>query len=41
MHDFCQALNKLQVIVKNSDWCIAMFAPVAIGQSIFILALVF
>ena len=41
MHDFSHALNKLQVIVKNSDWCNAMFAPVGIDQSIFILVLVF
>ena len=31
--DFSNALSKLQVIARNSDWFIAMFAPVVIGRS--------
>lgn len=30
---FCHALSNLQVTVRNSDWCIMMFAPIVIGQS--------
>ena len=32
-HDFSRALSKLQVYARNSDWFIAMFAPVVIGRS--------
>ena len=28
-----RALSKLQVISRNSDWLIALFAPVVIGRS--------
>ena len=32
--DFSRALRKLsQVAVRNSDWFIALFAPVVIGRS--------
>ena len=31
--DFSRALSKLQVIARNSDWFIALFAPVVIGRS--------
>ena len=31
--DFSRVLSKLQVIVRNSDWFIALFAPVLIGSS--------
>ena len=31
--DFFRAFSKLQVIARNSDWFIALFAPVVIGQS--------
>ena len=30
---FFPALSKLQVIAMNSDWFIALFPPVVIGQS--------
>ena len=30
---FSRALSKLQVIARNSDWFIALFAPVVIGRS--------
>ena len=33
MHDFSYALSKLQVIAKNSDWFIMLFAPIVIGES--------
>ena len=29
--DYALALSKLQVIVRNSDWFITLFAPVVIG----------
>mgnify|MGYP006862608481 CR=1 FL=1 len=32
MRDYSRALIKLQVIAKDSDWFIALFAPVVIGQ---------
>ena len=31
--DFSRALSKLQVIARNSDWFIALFAPVVIGRN--------
>ena len=31
--DFSRALSKLYVTAMNSDWFIALFAPVVIGQS--------
>ena len=31
--DFSRALSKLQIIVRNCDWFIALFAPVVIGRS--------
>ena len=31
--DFSRALSKLQVIARNSDWFIALFAPVVVGHS--------
>ena len=31
--DFSRASSKLQVTARNSEWLIAMFAPVAIGRS--------
>ena len=31
--DFSRALNKLQIIARNSDWLIALLTPVVIGQS--------
>jgi len=31
--DFSRALSKWQVIAANSDWFIALFAPVVIGRS--------
>ena len=31
--DFSRALTGLQVIARNCDWFIAMFAPVVIGWS--------
>ena len=31
--DFSRAFNKLQVIARNFDWLIALFAPVLIGRS--------
>ena len=31
--DFSRALSKLQVIARNCDWFIALFAPVVIGGS--------
>ena len=31
--DFSRALSELQVIARNSDWFIALFAPVVIGGS--------
>ena len=30
---FSRSLNKLQVIARNCDWFIALFAPVVIGRS--------
>ena len=33
MHYFSNALSKLQVVGRNSDWLIALFAPVVIGLS--------
>ena len=30
---FPRALSELQVIVRNCDWFIALFAPAVIGQS--------
>lgn len=30
---FSRALRKLEVIAKNSDWFIALFAPVVVGWS--------
>jgi len=29
--DYSRALSKLQVIARNSDWFITLFAPVVIG----------
>ena len=34
--DFSRALNKLQLIARNSDWFIALFVLVGIGQSIYL-----
>ena len=31
--DFSRALSKLKIIAGNSDWFIALFAPVVIGRS--------
>ena len=31
--NFTHALSKLQVIARNFDWLIALFAPVVIGRS--------
>ena len=31
--DFSRALSELQVIARNYDWFVAMFAPVVIGRS--------
>ena len=31
--DFSRALNKFQIIARNCDWFIALFAPVVIGRS--------
>ena len=31
--DFSRASSELQVIARNSDWFIALFVPVVIGQS--------
>ena len=31
--DVSRALNELDVIAQNSDWFIALFAPVVIGSS--------
>ena len=31
--DFSRALSKLQVISRNSDWFIALFAAIVIGRS--------
>ena len=31
--DFSRALSNLQVIARNCDWFIALFAPVVIGRS--------
>ena len=31
--DFSRALKKLQVIGRNSDWFVAVFAPVVIGRN--------
>ena len=31
--DFSRVLSELQVIARNCDWFIALFAPVVIGQS--------
>ena len=33
MRDFSRPLSKLQVIARNSDWFIALFAPNVIGRS--------
>ena len=33
MRDFSRALSELQVIARNYDWFIALFAPVVIGQN--------
>ena len=33
MRDFSCALDKLQVITRNSDWFIVLFAHVLIGRS--------
>ena len=41
VRDFSRALSKLQVIVGNSDWFIALFAPVVIGRGNKILWYVF
>jgi len=30
---FSRALSKLQIISRNCDWFIALFAPVVIGRS--------
>ena len=32
-HDIYHALSKLQVIGRNSDWCISLFAFVVISRS--------
>ena len=32
-HDFSWALSKLQVIARNSDLFIGLFAPVVVGRS--------
>ena len=32
-HDFSRAKSELQVIARNCDWFIALFAPVVIGRS--------
>ena len=32
-HDFSRALSKFQIIARNCDWFIALFAPVVIGRS--------
>ena len=32
-HGFFCTLSNLQVITRNSDWFIVLFAPVVIGQS--------
>ena len=31
--DFSRAFNKLMVVARNSDWFIALLAPVLIGRS--------
>ena len=31
--DFSRALSKFQIIARNCDWFIALFAPVVIGWS--------
>ena len=33
--DFSRATSELQVIARNCDWFIALFAPVVIGRSCF------
>ena len=33
MRDFSRALSKFQIIARNFDWFIALFAPVVIGWS--------
>ena len=33
--DFSRALSKFQIIARNCDWLIALFAPVVIGRSNF------
>ena len=33
---FSRALSKLQVIAWNSDWFIALFAPVVIGRGYYL-----
>ena len=33
MRDFSRALSKFQIIARNYDWFIALFAPVVIGRS--------
>ena len=32
-HDFSRLLSTLQVIIRNSDWFIALFTSVVIGRS--------
>ena len=32
MRDFSRSLSKLLVIARNSDWFIALFAPVVVGR---------
>ena len=34
--DFSRALSKLQVMTRNSDWFIALFAPVVIGRNYYL-----
>jgi len=33
MRDFSRALSKFQIIARNCDWLIEVFAPVVIGWS--------
>ena len=33
MRDFSRALSKFEIIARNCDWFIALFAPVVIGWS--------
>ena len=39
--DFSRPLSKLQIIARNFDWFMALYAPVVIGRSIIALVLVF